>query len=40
MPHNVLVGNLYSIWWIILAAMLAPILALITKNIFQMQYGF
>ncbi|MCO4327838.1 cation:proton antiporter [Staphylococcus hyicus] len=32
MPHNVLVGNLYSIWWIILAAMLAPILALITKK--------
>ncbi|QPS98491.1 cation:proton antiporter [Staphylococcus equorum] len=32
MSHNFLIENLYSLWWIILAAMLAPICALITRR--------
>lgn len=32
MSHDLLIENLFSIWWIILAAMLAPIFALITRK--------
>ncbi|MFP5162932.1 cation:proton antiporter [Staphylococcus equorum] len=32
MSHSSLVENLFSLWWIILAAMLAPICALITRR--------
>lgn len=32
MSHSFLVENLYSLWWIILSAMLAPICALITRR--------
>lgn len=32
MSHSFLVENLYSLWWIILSAMIAPIFALITRR--------
>ncbi|WP_426458400.1 cation:proton antiporter [Staphylococcus nepalensis] len=32
MSHNFLVENLFSLWWIILSAVLAPICALITRR--------
>ncbi|MBU0437742.1 cation:proton antiporter [Staphylococcus succinus] len=32
MSHSFLIENLYSLWWIILSAMLAPIFALITRR--------
>lgn len=32
MSHSFLLENLYSLWWVILSAMLAPILALITRK--------
>lgn len=33
MSHTFLIENLYSLWWIILSAMIAPIFALITRRL-------
>jgi len=32
LSHHILNENLYSIWWIIFAAMLAPVCSLLTRK--------